>query len=672
MKFSVVIALYNKADFVETAVDSALAQTLAPLEVIVIDDGSTDGGAERLMRHPDARLRLVRQPNAGVSAARNRGIAVARGDWIALLDADDAYHPRFLEAVALAHARCPQADLLATRFARADIWPSVLPNWPADPPGDAIEVIEDLRLRWMRDASLCASSAVARRARLLAMPFCFATGECYGEDLDLWFRLSDHAPVALVDAPYALVRSATPGSLTQGAGRQFPPFLQRMRAQALDGTLPARHRASALWLVAQLQVTLAREALVAGRHLEALRWLLQARHVWASTRWWLTLALCALPARAAQRWQHWRTQPRHPAPRTGEPAMPCHPCTVSVIIKTLNEQAHIGAAIESALQALQGLQGEVVVADCGSSDETVRIAARHPVRIVQLLDARERSCGIGAQLGFQHSHGDYLYLMDGDMCLQPDFLRQALSFLAQHPEVAGVGGQVQETNEDSLEYRERGRRAARKPQAGSVDRLDGGGLYRRRAITPCGYLSDRNLHSYEEIDLAARLRSRGWKLWRLPVTAVQHSGHPDPALRLLWRRWTSGYALGIGELARAALGRPWWSIIARDVPELRLYLGVMLGAAGVLALLLSALATARMDTMAAAMAMALLPAAVLVWHKRSAARAGYALCAWGLHAAGLLRGLARRRRDPCAPIASRVLQEPASAARDDHLMIERP
>lgn len=308
MNFSVLIPLYNKSRFVEGAVASALAQTLAPLEVIVVDDGSTDGGAQALASLRDARVRLVRQANAGVSAARNLGIALARGDWVAFLDADDAYHPDFLAALARAHAACPRADLLGTRF-RTVSETSGQPFTPwAIPAGrDAVEIVEDLRLRWMKNAPLCSSSAAARTARLRAMPVCFMDGECHGEDLDMWFRLADHAPVALINAPLATVRRAVPGSLTAGAQRSMPPFLVRMRAQALDGTIPERHRYSALWFVSQQQVTLARMALAAGQRGEALRWLMNARRSAVDRRWCLTLAMALLmPSRVADRWQRWR------------------------------------------------------------------------------------------------------------------------------------------------------------------------------------------------------------------------------------------------------------------------------------------------------------------------------------------------------------------------------
>lgn len=310
MKFSVVIPLYNKARFVETAVASALAQTLPALEVIVVDDGSTDGGTNALARLDDPRVRLVRQANAGVSAARNVGIRLARGDWVAFLDADDAYHPRFLAALARAHATCPAADLLGTRF-RMVHEPSGRPfaPWPVNPGFCEVEIVEDLRLRWMKNAPLCSSSAAARTARLRAMPMCFADGECHGEDLDMWFRLADHAPVALVNEPLSTVRSEVPGSLTSGAKRAMPPFLARMHKQALDGTIPERHRRSALWFVSQQQVTLARMALAAGQRGEALRWLLEARRSASGRRWYLTLAMALLlPGRAADRWQRWRVR----------------------------------------------------------------------------------------------------------------------------------------------------------------------------------------------------------------------------------------------------------------------------------------------------------------------------------------------------------------------------
>src|ERR1041385_5734182 len=79
--------------------------------------------------------------------------------------------------------------------------------------------------------------------------------------------------------------------------------------------------------------------------------------------------------------------------------------TVSIIIKALNEERYIAAAIESALAAMRGIAGEIILADCASTDRTIEIARRYPIKIVQMTHAEDRSCGAGAQLGFQYSSG---------------------------------------------------------------------------------------------------------------------------------------------------------------------------------------------------------------------------------------------------------------------------
>lgn len=95
---SVVIAAYNRAALLPFAIDSALEQTRPPLEVIVVDDGSTDG-TEAVMAQYAGRVRYLRQSNAGASAARNTGLQAAVGEWVAFLDSDDLWAPRRLEVL---------------------------------------------------------------------------------------------------------------------------------------------------------------------------------------------------------------------------------------------------------------------------------------------------------------------------------------------------------------------------------------------------------------------------------------------------------------------------------------------------------------------------------------------------------------------------------------------
>jgi glycosyltransferase involved in cell wall biosynthesis len=310
LRVSVVVPLYNKAPFVDAAIRSALAQELPPLEVIVVDNSSTDGGAEIVEAIGDPRLRLVRQDNAGVSAARNRGIALAQGDWIAFLDADDWLHPQFLSYVAKAHAACPDADMIATTYVRVDGATQHIEPWeiPASPL--KVERIDDLRTRWMQSVLFTTSCLAARASRLKHMQPCFPVGESMGEDLDLFFRLADHTPVALVHQALMAYRIFVDSSLSSAHSahrfESLPPWLVRMREASLNGAIPARHRRTALWFVTQQEINLAREMLALGRRRDALRWLMKARHGAGTRRWQLTALMTLLPRRLIVAWQRWR------------------------------------------------------------------------------------------------------------------------------------------------------------------------------------------------------------------------------------------------------------------------------------------------------------------------------------------------------------------------------
>src|SRR2546430_15552912 len=86
---------------------------------------------------------------------------------------------------------------------------------------------------------------------------------------------------------------------------------------------------------------------------------------------------------------------------------------VSILIKALNEEGNIADAIESAIAALDGMSGEIILADSLSRDATVGVARKYPIQIVTLARAEVRSCGVGAQLGYQYRLGDYVCVMDG-------------------------------------------------------------------------------------------------------------------------------------------------------------------------------------------------------------------------------------------------------------------
>lgn len=116
MKISVVIPLYNKSDFIIRCIDSILNQSYSAKEIIVVDDGSTDGGAKLVDEHYKGKVILYSQANLGVSKARNRGVGLASSPYVAFLDADDFWEGDFLENIVALNSEYPNAGLYCTGY----------------------------------------------------------------------------------------------------------------------------------------------------------------------------------------------------------------------------------------------------------------------------------------------------------------------------------------------------------------------------------------------------------------------------------------------------------------------------------------------------------------------------------------------------------------------------
>lgn len=143
---SIVIPIYNSAWSIRDTILSALNQSFTDYEVILVDDGSTDGLTAVIGQflNADKRLRLVTQENGGLAAARNRGLAEARGAFVAFLDADDLWHPKFLERVLAELVADPDAPFAYALMKRIDVENRIIPTplWPYVPRHDFIGLIE--------------------------------------------------------------------------------------------------------------------------------------------------------------------------------------------------------------------------------------------------------------------------------------------------------------------------------------------------------------------------------------------------------------------------------------------------------------------------------------------------------------------------------------------------
>ena len=116
MKYSVVIPLYNKEHYIAGTLRSVLTQTFPDYEVIVVDDGSTDHSLQACKEVRSDKIRIVQQVNQGVSAARNKGIELAEGEYICFLDADDTWHPDYLQNIETIVQKYPQSDIFVTAY----------------------------------------------------------------------------------------------------------------------------------------------------------------------------------------------------------------------------------------------------------------------------------------------------------------------------------------------------------------------------------------------------------------------------------------------------------------------------------------------------------------------------------------------------------------------------
>jgi len=216
MQFSIVIPLYNKEPYIQRALDSVLVQTVQDFEIVIVDDGSTDGGADLARRYTDSRIRLIQQTNAGVSAARNRGVAEAKADLVAFLDADDEWDNNFLEQISFLIDTYPAAGLFAASyrmFSGIDTQYPKIKNLSIPIGGHGI--LEKYLAIMLGHAPFFSSSVVCSK-EILQKIGGFPVGITHGEDLDTWLRIYLHSTLAFIYSHPVVYFTGSPARAAYG------------------------------------------------------------------------------------------------------------------------------------------------------------------------------------------------------------------------------------------------------------------------------------------------------------------------------------------------------------------------------------------------------------------------------------------------------------------------
>lgn len=218
---TIVIPLYNKADTIQRAIDSVLLQSETDFELIVVNNGSSDGGEKVAEGVTDPRVRVVHQDNRGVSAARNRGIEEARGEWVAFLDADDEWMPTFLATMKGLRCKYPDCAVCATAYRRCDDSGAMSDIRLSSIPDRRDFVMDNyFEVAATSDPPFCSISVMASRKALQEVG-CFPEGVYQGEDLLTWARLATRNKIAYCVEPQSIFY--TGDNYGNGIPKRIPP-----------------------------------------------------------------------------------------------------------------------------------------------------------------------------------------------------------------------------------------------------------------------------------------------------------------------------------------------------------------------------------------------------------------------------------------------------------------
>jgi glycosyltransferase involved in cell wall biosynthesis len=281
VSFSIVIPLFNKEKEIERTIDSVLKQTYQRFEIIVIDDGSTDSGPEKVRAFNHTKIFLVSKNNMGVSSARNRGIQEANYELISFLDADDTWKPNYLETILRMRAGFPNSGLYSTAY---EIVTSKISRKISCFNGIPSTNFEGILANYFRQSlgelPLC-TSAVTVPKQIFTRIGTFMVGEVMGEDIEMWGRIAMRFPIAYSTDRCAIYYQDATNRACQNFDRsclRTSPFV-RTAAKAIEfGHVPSEQISDLKNYMAHLQLIAAHASLMQGKNPEIARKMLHEIH----------------------------------------------------------------------------------------------------------------------------------------------------------------------------------------------------------------------------------------------------------------------------------------------------------------------------------------------------------------------------------------------------------
>jgi len=328
MNFSVVIPLYNKSLYIERAIQSILRQTCQDFEIIVVNDGSTDNGREIAANIRDPRIRLIDQPNQGVSAARNRGINAATNPLIAFLDADDEWRPDFLREIQRLLNNFPDCGAYAT--ATETIRPNgttFLTDLGQLPPEPWLGILPNVFEMFQYGLSVLNSSSTVVPKQVLIDVDGFPEGIVLMEDIACWVKIAIGYPIAYNPKRLVIYHQEASNRSNVHKNLNQAPFIPIIQAAIRNSLLSDELQESALEFLAQQQIFTAMTNVMVGNPAYARQLLETCRTTKKYKKMWLWWHFWALfppgwPARFLKVKQIFQTkqdyQPRRELTRRSE------------------------------------------------------------------------------------------------------------------------------------------------------------------------------------------------------------------------------------------------------------------------------------------------------------------------------------------------------------------